>query len=67
MEFREGVYWIDEIRDVAFTAKNLFKEQQSLRDYFRPYVNPHVLAIFDRKDIRPFVRRVTSYKPKKHV
>ena len=67
MEYREGVYWIDLVRDVAFTAMHFTTEKQSLMSYVRPYVKPHVFAIFDRSDLRPFVRRVFSYKRKKRA
>jgi D-aspartate ligase len=67
MEFREGIYWIDLMRDVGFTAMYLTRERQPLASYFRPYISPHVFAIFDRKDLRPFLRRMFSYKKKKTI
>ena len=67
MEYREGVYWIDLVRDVGFTAMHFTREKQPLMSYIRPYVKPHVFAIFDPRDLRPFVRRIFSYKRKKRA
>ncbi len=58
--FREEVYWIDMIRDVGYSSKYLIREKQSLIDYLRPYFKPHVFAIFDVKDMKPFIRRLVS-------
>ena len=58
--FLEEVYWIDIVRDVGYTGMYLIREHQSLADYLRPYLKTHVFAIFDRSDLGPFLRRVTS-------
>jgi D-aspartate ligase len=65
MEFREGVYWIDLVRDIGFSALYLVRERHSPIAYVRPYLNPHVFAIWDRKDVSPFLRRVLSYRKKR--
>jgi D-aspartate ligase len=65
LEFREEMYWIDLVRDIGFTARYLTRERHSLINYLRPYLRPHVFAIFDRSDIGPFLRRVVSYRTKK--
>ena len=64
-EYREGVYWIDLVRDIGFTARYLTREHHSLATYLRPYLSPHVFAIFDRTDMKPFMRRILSHKSKK--
>jgi predicted ATP-grasp superfamily ATP-dependent carboligase len=56
--YREGVYWIDLVRDVGYSAKNLTRESISFMDYLRPYVNPHVFAILDAHDIGPLFARL---------
>jgi len=56
-DFKTGIYWIDITRDVGYSLGYLKQERYSLRQYLRPYFNQHVFAIFDLKDIRPFIRR----------
>lgn len=57
-DYRKGVYWIDITRDVGYSALKLRQERYSLSDYLRPYLQPHVFAILDWRDFRPFLRRV---------
>jgi len=57
-DYRKGVYWVDITRDVGYSALYLRQERYSLNDYFRPYLLPHVFAILDWRDIRPFLRRI---------
>jgi len=56
-DFKSGIYWIDITRDVGYSLKHWRQERYSIRQYLRPYFNPHVFAIFDLKDIRPFIKR----------
>jgi len=56
-DFKTGIYWIDITSDVGYSLGYLKQERYSLRQYLRPYFNQHVFAIFDLKDIRPFIRR----------
>ncbi len=56
-EYQEGVYWVDLIRDVGYSLKYCRQEHYSLRDYLRPYFEPHVFAVLDFKDARPFAKR----------
>ena len=58
--FREEVYWIDLFRDLAFSGMYLPQERQSLADYLRPYLRPHIFAILDRTDPGPFLQRLRS-------
>ncbi|ABK16654.1 ATP-grasp protein [Syntrophobacter fumaroxidans] len=60
-EFKTGAYWIDLTKDVLFSLKYLREERYSLAEYFRPYMKPHVFAIFDRGDLRPFVKRCFDF------
>lgn len=56
--WREGVYWIDVLRDVASSATFLGREGQGLRQLVRPYRGPRVFAIYDAADPRPFASRL---------
>jgi predicted ATP-grasp superfamily ATP-dependent carboligase len=54
---KSGTFWIEEFRDAIHSVKLFFKEKYSLADYMRPYAKAHIFAIFDLKDLRPFVKR----------
>jgi predicted ATP-grasp superfamily ATP-dependent carboligase len=56
-EYQEGVYWVDLIRDVGYSLKCGRQEHYSLGDYLRPYAKPHVFAVLDFKDVRPFAKQ----------
>lgn len=55
--FRQGVYWIDFTKDVIFSLIKCRSERYSLSQYLRPYLEPHIFAILDWKDMRPFLKR----------
>jgi len=57
LDFKKGTYWVDITRDVGYSLMYFKQERYSFSEYFRPYFKPHVFAIFDLKDIRPFIRR----------
>jgi predicted ATP-grasp superfamily ATP-dependent carboligase len=56
-DYRTGIYWIDVIRDIGYSLKYFSKERYSLSQYVQPYRSPHVFAILDMRDPKPFVRR----------
>ncbi len=58
--YRTGIYWIDEVRDVIQGPQYCYKERYSLLQYIRPYLGPHIFAVFDVKDMKPFVKRCTD-------
>jgi predicted ATP-grasp superfamily ATP-dependent carboligase len=60
MSYRTGVYWIHLTTDVGYSMKYFSKEGYSLRKYIRPYLAPHVFAILDLRDPRPFLKRCTD-------
>jgi predicted ATP-grasp superfamily ATP-dependent carboligase len=63
-EYRIGTFWIDLIRDVGYSIKSFRQENISLAEYVRPYWHPHVFAVFDRGDLKPFIKRcVDVLKP----
>lgn len=59
-DFREEYYWIDMFRDVGYSGLYLTRERQSLADYLRPYLQPHVFASFDHTDLGPFLKLAAS-------
>ncbi len=56
-DYRTAVYWIDIIRDIGYSLKCISKERYSLSQYIQPYRSPHVFAILDPRDPRPFAQR----------
>jgi len=55
--FEDGVYWVDITRDAAYSVKHLLRERYLPWQYARPYISPHVHAILDCRDLRPFLQR----------
>jgi hypothetical protein len=35
-------------------------EGYPLSEYVRPYLGPHIFSVFDRRDLRPSLRRVSE-------
>lgn len=56
-DFQKDIYWIDIFRDIGFSFRYFKKEGYSLFQYIQPYINPHVFAILDMHDPKPFIRR----------
>lgn len=53
----EGIYWIDEFKDIVESIQCARQERFSLRDYVRPYLSPHVFATCSPADPKPFLKR----------
>jgi D-aspartate ligase len=60
MRFREGVYWIDIVRDVRYSVTHHQYEQQTVIQYIRPYLKPHVFAVLSLSDPKPFLKRLVD-------
>lgn len=56
-DYRAEVYWIDFLRDLGFSLKFFRRERYSLAEYLRPYRSPHVFAVLDGSDPKPFIVR----------
>ena len=54
--FREGVYWIDLLRDVGYSLGRRGSERSGFGSYFRPYAGPRVFAIPSGDDPMPFIK-----------
>ena len=58
VKYKSGIYWIQEFRDLESMPVKIFKENYGLLNFFRPYYNRHVFAIFSIKDLAPFKKRL---------
>ncbi len=56
-KYQTGVYWVDEFKDIIHSAKYQKKERYSLTQHVQPYQKPHIFAVFDMKDPKPFLKR----------
>jgi len=56
-DYETGTYWIDLIRDMTALPGYVISERYPIGKYFRPYFSPHVFAIRDAQDPKPFRRR----------
>ena len=65
-DFRKNVYWINVASDLKQSIKHRRTEKYSLRDYIRPYIKPHVFALLDWRDPKPFIKRISAGFRKKH-
>jgi predicted ATP-grasp superfamily ATP-dependent carboligase len=54
--YKTGTYWISIDKDIAYSAHYLWKERYPLIRFIQPYLRPHVFAVFDWKDLNPFIR-----------
>lgn len=59
--FRENFYWIDMERDLPFIPQRFFKRGESLGQFLSPYLNPHVFAVYDSQDPKPFYKRYADF------
>jgi len=57
-DFRKNIYWIDEVADIFCSIKHIKKERLSIIDFIKPYINPHIFAVFDATDLKPFLKRI---------
>lgn len=56
---REGLYWCNNIQDLAYSLRFFRQEGLSCMDYATPYLHSHCDAILDRGDVEPFRARMT--------
>jgi predicted ATP-grasp superfamily ATP-dependent carboligase len=62
--FREGLFWIDTERDLAYIPRRLFQGKEKLSQLLKPYLNPHISAVFDTQDPKPFFKRYIDFGKK---
>ncbi|MGB5633124.1 MAG: hypothetical protein WBM86_10150 [Waterburya sp.] len=60
-DFETGIYWVDIPRDVGYSTKFIKTERYELMQYLKPYLEPHIFAIFDLNDIKPFIKRCAYF------
>lgn len=52
-DYRQGVYWIDVTRDLKEAMSYLRRPDYTLARFLRPYLGPHVAAVWDVHDPGP--------------
>lgn len=57
-KYEKGVFWIDITRDLGYSLMNFRQEKLAFSEYLRPYLKPHVCAIWSLKDMKPFFQRL---------
>lgn len=65
-DYRTGIYWIDDYRDIFYSLICFREEHYSISQYLKPYCNPHVFAFFDKRDPKPFILRGISLIQRAH-
>jgi predicted ATP-grasp superfamily ATP-dependent carboligase len=61
IHFRENLYWIDVERDLAYIPRRIFRQKESPAQILEPYIHRHVSAVYDMRDIKPFVKRYVDF------
>jgi predicted ATP-grasp superfamily ATP-dependent carboligase len=64
IHFRENLYWIDVERDLPYIPRRMFRQKERLPQILEPYIHPHVSAVYDVQDIKPFVKRYVDFGKK---
>lgn len=59
--FRDEFFWIDMERDLPFITQRIFKQGESLAQILAPYLNPHISAVYDSQDPKPFYKRYADF------
>jgi len=60
-KFREELYWVDVERDLPYIPRKIFRQKESLKQILDPYVHPHISAVYDSHDIKPFIKRYLDF------
>jgi predicted ATP-grasp superfamily ATP-dependent carboligase len=55
-DYKTGIYWISLDKDIAYSIEYLCKERYPIIRYIQPYLRPHVFAVLDCKDLKPFIK-----------
>lgn len=56
--YREGVYWIDEFKDLQYFARRIRMAPSNVLRLWIPYLRPPVCAVMDWHDLKPFAIRL---------
>lgn len=57
----EGIYWIDLERDIMRNFQYRKIENYTLKEYLYPYFHKHVFPVFNLRDLRPTLKRISSF------
>jgi D-aspartate ligase len=53
---RTGLYWLDEVADLAHSATRAGRAGRGVWELSRAWRGPRIFAVYDRHDLRPFAR-----------
>jgi D-aspartate ligase len=59
--FREGLYWVDVERDLSYIPRRMFRHKESPLQIIEPYIHRHISAVYDVRDIKPFIKRYVDF------
>jgi predicted ATP-grasp superfamily ATP-dependent carboligase len=54
---QEAIHWIDGTKDIAYALPELVRHPTRVGAFIEPYRRPHIFAVLDRDDLRPFIVR----------
>jgi predicted ATP-grasp superfamily ATP-dependent carboligase len=64
IRFQDNLYWIDVERDLPYIPRRIFQQKESLSEILEPYIHAHVFAVYDKRDIKPFIKRYLDFGKK---
>jgi D-aspartate ligase len=60
-EFKDDYFWIDVERDLPYLPKRILKHKERMPQVLLPYLAPHIFAVYDSRDLRPFFKRYADF------
>lgn len=59
--FSPGIYWIDIARDMGYRTRREGNNHHTLGSLLEPYLKPHIFAVLDLLDLKPFIKRLVYF------
>jgi predicted ATP-grasp superfamily ATP-dependent carboligase len=56
-EYADNIYWIHLYKDILHTTLHRHLENFSLKEYIEPYFGRKVFAVWNRRDLKPFLHQ----------
>ena len=58
-DFQDDIYWIDSLKDITHSVRYCAVEKYTPASLLKPYLKPHICAIFNAGDIKPFFKKLS--------
>jgi predicted ATP-grasp superfamily ATP-dependent carboligase len=58
---RPGIYWMHNVSEIYALKRHLLSRDRTLREFFRPYLKPHIMALPVYGDWRPLMASLKKF------